>query len=87
MKVICRIGRFVGEVRNYPPEVAKQMLADGRADPINGPARKTRPRQAAAEVPGLPPWTSKMPPRHYLKLHPSGKSADLARRHLEAQPT
>ena len=95
MKVICQVGRYCGQVRDYPPEVAKVMLSDGRADRINGEVPKTRraPKtqvQAAAPATpdtqgGVPPWTSKMTPKHYLKLHPTGKSAAHAKKVLEAQ--
>jgi hypothetical protein len=34
MRIKCLIGTRKGEIRDYPPEIAKKMLADGRAAPV-----------------------------------------------------
>jgi hypothetical protein len=32
--LICRVGRYAGEVVEYPDHIAEHMLATGRAEPL-----------------------------------------------------
>ena len=34
MRIQCLVGTRKGEIRDYPPDIARKMLSDGRAAPV-----------------------------------------------------
>lgn len=59
MRVRVRIGQRDGEVRDFPVPVARAMLADGRAEPVDAPREAEPPpvileRVSAREDRGMP---------------------------------
>jgi len=50
MLVRTLVGRYAGDVRDFPSHIAKQMLATGRAEAPDAKPNKPEPEPAVAPV-------------------------------------
>ena len=50
MEVRALIGAYAGQVRDFPPHIARQLLADGRAAPVEVELAAAAPEVPVAAV-------------------------------------
>lgn len=72
---------------NDGPESVEEMTEQSEQEPLEQEPSESQPPPALTPASSrrVPAWTMKMAPELYLKLHPTGPHADLAKAHVAAQ--
>lgn len=77
IRLKCLVGRYRGQILDYPKSVAENLLATGHA---KYPDTETGGSETATVPKDETRWKLSISPEAYLERYPDGPNADTARK-------